>query len=279
MAQEVTRPVLRWHGGKYVLAPWIISHFPRHRVYVEPFGGAGSVLLRKERSQAEVWNDLDGDLVNLFRVLRGPVAARLIQELQLTPFARDEFRLAYEASDDPVERARRMVVRSFMGFGSNATHRKSGFRANGIRAGTLPQHDWVNYPEALKAVIERLRGVVVENKPALDVMAQQDAEHTLFYVDPPYVMDTRSDGGADYAHEMNDSDHGELLEALQALKGMVVLSGYPCALYDDALSRWRRIERETFADGAAKRTEVLWINPAAAAALDAEHMPLFQAAE
>ena len=93
-----TRPVLRWHGGKWLLAPWIIGHFSEHRVYVEPFGGAGSVLMRKPRCYAEVWNDLDGEVVNLFRVLRSARAQELVDVIRLTPFARDEFVAAYEAA-------------------------------------------------------------------------------------------------------------------------------------------------------------------------------------
>jgi DNA adenine methylase len=261
---------LRWHGGKWKLAPWIISHFPAHRVYVEAFGGAASVLLRKQRAYAEYYSDLDGDVVNLFRILRGSDAARLIDHLRLTPFARDEFSEAYEHSDDPIERARRIVVRSFMGFGSAAACGKStGFRATSDRSGTTPAHDWVNFPEALAAVVERLRGVVIENRPAIDVMAERDRPDALHYVDPPYVHATRSRGNpycdkGQYRHELSDADHAELLTFLRGLKGMVVLSGYPTPLYDELLAGWRRSERRAHADGARDRTEVLWINPAAA---------------
>jgi DNA adenine methylase len=254
------RPVLRWHGGKWLLAPWIISHLPPHRVYVEPFGGAGSVLMRKAPSYAEIWNDLDRDVVNLFRVLRSERAHDLVEALRLTPFARDEFAEAYQPTDCDVERARRLVIRSIMGFGSNGHNRKTGFRANSNRSGTTPSHDWVNYPESLMRVIERLRGVTVENRAAIDVMAQHDGPDTVHFVDPPYVSSTRSDTGHDYAHEMSDADHEALLAFLRGLKGRVVLSGYPSALYDNALAGWRRVDRVTLADGAAKRTEVLWMN-------------------
>lgn len=274
------RPVLRWHGGKWLLAPWIIGHFPRHRVYVEPYGGGASVLLRKERSYAEVYNDLDAIAVNLFRVLRDPVsAAELKRRLDLTPFARDEFNLSYEASDDPVETARRTVVRSLMGFGSDATTGiyRTGFRANSNRSGTTPAHDWRNYPEALPSVVERLRGVIIENRAATDVMSAHDCPEALHYIDPPYVHDTRSRrtnrrgvGVSVYNHELTDAQHRELLAFLQSLQGMVVLSGYPSELYDRALRSWRRLERPALADGARPRTEVLWINAPAAAALDNE---------
>lgn len=255
------RPVLRWHGGKWMLAPWIISHFPDHRVYVEPFGGAASVLMRKPRSYAEIYNDLDDEVVNLFQVLRSEKADRLVELVRLTPFSRIEHKKAYQPCDDIIERARRLIIRSFMGFGSNGCNRATGFRANSNRSGTTPAHDWVNYPDSLAIVVKRLEGVTIENRDATEVMLQHDAPTTLHYVDPPYVLATRADAGVDYAHEMNDSQHVYLLNALLDLSGMVVLSGYPHPLYDEILRDWKRIEREALADGAKPRTEVLWINP------------------
>jgi DNA adenine methylase len=254
------RPVLRWHGGKWTLAPWIIAHMPKHRVYVEPFGGAASVLLRKPRAYAEVYNDLDDDVVNLFQVLRGPRADDLVQALRLTPFAATEFFESYLTADDKVERARRLVVRSFMGFGSNATHRKSGFRSNSNRSGTTPARDWHSYPEKLGGIIDRLRGVTILNRPAVEVMAAHDAPEALHYVDPPYVFSTRTDARADYAHELSDDKHRDLLAFLRTLQGKVILSGYRSPLYDAALPDWYRVQREHLADGARKRIEVLWMN-------------------
>lgn len=264
------RPVLRWHGGKWLLAPWIISHFPAHRIYVEPFGGAASVLLRKKPCYAEVWNDLDCELVNLFRVLRDERrAARLIRELELTPFAREEFNAAYAPTRNSVERARRLVIRSFMGFGSDGASGmyRTGFRANSNRSGTTPARDWVSYPFALGVIVDRLRAVVLDNRPAIPLMEAHDSSETLHYVDPPYLPETRrrsnrrSDNGGTYRHELSLDQHVELLSALDQLQGMVVLSGYPSELYDDALTHWRRVERDALADGASPRTEVLWLNP------------------
>lgn len=130
-----TRPIMRYHGGKWRLAPWIIQHMPPHRVYVEPFGGAASVLLRKPRTYAEVYNDMDGEIVNLFKVARDD-SERLKHLLELTPFSRDEFAASYEPTSNPIEQARRTVVRSFLGFGSNAHAKATGFRANSNRSGT-----------------------------------------------------------------------------------------------------------------------------------------------
>lgn len=262
---DVPRPVLRWHGGKWLLAPWIIGMFPPHRVYVEPFGGAASVLTRKPRSYAEVYNDLDGAVVNLFRVLRSNRASELIDAIRLTPFARAEFAGAYEPANDPVEAARRLIIRSFMGYGSNGHNKATGFRGNSNRSGTTPARDWINYPGSLALAVERWSGVIVENRDGRQVMAQHDGQDTLHFVDPPYLPGTRADAGFDYAHEMNEHQHRELLMFLRGLKGMVALCGYPSAIYDDALDGWLRIDRSAFADGAKPRTEVLWLNPALAA--------------
>lgn len=268
----VKHPALRWHGGKWILAPWIIANMPKHRVYVEPFGGAMSVLLRKLPSYAEIYNDLDGDAVNLFRVLRSERAYELVEKINMTPFARDEFVEAYAPTDDAVERARRLVIRSFMGFGSNGHNKATGVRANSNRSGTTPSHDWTNLPANLKLIIERLSGVTIENKDAMSVMAQHDGIDTLHYVDAPYVFATRSDSSDDYAHEMSDADHAQLLAFLPTLQGYVMISGYPSETYDAALKGWKRITKKALADGAKQRTEVLWSNPRAADALRGERL-------
>lgn len=272
VAGAPARPIVRYHGGKWLLAEWIIRHFPEHRVYVEPFGGGGSVLLQKPRSYAEVYNDLDDVIVNLFRVLRDErTAQELCAAVRMTPFARVEFQQAYEPCEDPVELARRTIVRGFMGFGSAAVSRdhRTGFRAYSNRSGTTPARDWINWPDVVPPFVERMRGVVIEHKPAEGVMLQHDTTETLFYVDPPYPFSTRSlPRGASqpfcYRHEMTDDDHRLLAATLHGLVGMVVLSGYPCDLYDRELfADWHRVERKAFADGAGERTEVLWLNPAA----------------
>jgi DNA adenine methylase len=283
--EKPDRPLLRWHGGKWRLAQWVIAHFPPHRVYVEPFGGAGSVLLRKQRSYAEIYNDLDDEVVTLFRVLRDPATAPLlIEALRLTPFARGEFEASYAPSDEPIERARRLVVRSFMGFGSDGHNReiRTGFRATSNRSGTTPSHDWAHFPTSLARIVERLTGVIIEHRDALEVMRQQDAPTTLHYLDPPYLPATRSQKSRRgkvryhaYTHEMTESDHARLLAEVAGggLVGMVAISGYRAPLYDDALKGWSRREVETFADGARPRVECLWLNKALVTALGSG--PLF----
>jgi len=249
------RPILRYHGGKWLLAPWIIRHLPPHRVYVEPFGGAGSVLLRKPRAYCERYNDLDGEIVNLFQVARDQ-GAELRRQIGMTPYARDEYRQSFNPHGDPMEQARRTIIRSFMGFGSNALCRgtKTGFRATSKRSHTTPSHDWANLPGALEAVMERLQGVVIENRDAQGVMADRDAPSTLHYLDPPYVAETRSTNGAGYTHEMTDDQHRELAGFVHDLQGAVVVSGYRCDLYSDLFDGWRRVDN---------KKESLWLSPKA----------------
>lgn len=270
-----TRPALRWHGGKWRLAPWIIDHLPRHDIYVEPYGGAASVLLRKERARGEVYNDLDSEVVNLFRVLRDPEsAAELERRMRLTPFAREEFLAAYQPSEDPVEQARRLVARSFMAYGTTGRRaNQTGFRGKVYCRNQTGPLDFATYPDALPALVDRLRSVVIEHRDALELIQAHDAPGVLFYVDPPYLPETRTSWrGAHndrcYAVEMTVEDHEVLLDLLNGVQGMVVLSGYPSALYDASLQDWRRVERAALADGGQKRTEVLWLNPSCAAALD-----------
>jgi DNA adenine methylase len=260
-------------------------------VYVEPFGGAASVLLRKERSFAELWNDLDDEAVNLFCILRDVGrSARLLEALRLTPFARREFELAYQTTDDAIERARRLIIRSFMGIGSVsnvALAGATGFRNNTTRSArspfsTIPSHDWARYPDALQRAIVRLDGVCIENRDAIELMRQHDGDDVLFYCDPPYMPETRSrignrkgNGYVAYTHEIDRAGHVRLLDTLRLLDGMVALSGYPSPDYDELLPGWRRSETQAYADGARPRTECLWLNRQAYEALDAMRAPLF----
>lgn len=264
--EQVTRPLVRWHGGKFRLAPWILSFLPTHRTYVEPFGGGGSVLLRKERSYAEVYNDLDGEIVNLFRVARdhGEELCRLVE---LTPFARGEFAVAWQTSEDPMERAMRLLIRAWFGMGTSAATRDSGtgrpntgFRSATKIRGNQPALDWARFPRPLAAIVDRLRGVVIEQKDAFTLIAKMDGPDALLYVDPPYLPETRDDARPDYRHELTREDHGRLAEVLKAAQGKVVLSGYDSSFYEDLYQGWHRVERAALADGARPRTEVLWMN-------------------
>lgn len=268
---EPNHPLIRYHGGKFRLAHWVIAQMPNHTCYTEVFGGAAGVLLQKPRAYAEVYNDLDGDIVNLFRVLRdAELRDQLIEQLILTPYSREEFEDAWSVATTEVERARRVIIRAQMGFGSaGATKGITGFRIDTKRQYGTAQSLWATYPEHLQFIGQRLSSVLIENRPAIQVLKDHDASTTLHYVDPPYVHDTRYSGaktGRTYRHEMDDKDHLTLLKTLLELEGMVMLSGYPSELYDDTLKNWKRVEtkaRISAGRGTDVRTESLWINPAA----------------
>lgn len=278
MTTAPRRPVLRYLGGKWRMAPWILEHMPPHRVYVEPYCGAASVLMRKPRSVAEIINDRSSDVVTLFRVLRDPVTAeRLAESCALTPFARDEFEAAYEPSADPVEQSRRLLFRSFAGYhpGAATTATAKGMHtrtstwviAGQRRRGTTKASDWAAYPDAIAAFTARLQGVVIDNQDAGTVIAQHNDPDVLVYADPPYLHGTRQIDatGARYHHEMSDLEHSVLLAELIRSRSMVMLSAYAHPLYDDLLPshRWVRLEREAITHDGTRRTEVLWLNQAA----------------
>lgn len=268
---KVKRPALRYHGGKWRMADKIIPLFPLHQTYVEPFGGGGSILLRKTKSKNEIYNDLDSDVVNLFKVCRDQdKAKRLIELLELTPFAREELYLAWEDTECEIEQARRLVTRSQLGFGSaGATKSRTGFRGldKCEDSFSAPAKQFARYPQSLLNVIERFKDVVIENMDALKLIDTIDTKKTFFYFDPPYMPDTRSSmkgGQKYYRHEMSESDHEKLLIKIINLKGMSIISGYDSELYNDILKDWRK---ETFkarassAQGAIIRNETVWISP------------------
>lgn len=264
----IDRPVLRYHGGKYRIAPWVISHFPPHRCYVEPYAGAASVLMRKPRSRAEVINDLDDRIVNVFRVLKDPLQAQeLRRRVELTPYARTEFDASYDEPTDAIDDALKMLCLSFMGQGSDSVSsgHRTGFRSS-LRnqdGGALASHDWADWPSQIPAFVERLQGVTIERCEALQVICRMDSPTTLFYVDPPYLSSTRNPTRKHgYRHEMTDADHVKLAEVLREAEGMVVLSGYPSALYDELYGDWVRRETAATADRGREATEVIWLNPA-----------------
>lgn len=268
----INRPALRYYGGKWRIAKWILREFPPHRCYVEPFGGAASVLLRKTPAALEVYNDLDGDVVTFFRVLRDR-PADLVRAVTLTPYSREELELSFApAADlDDLERARRLFVRMWQGRGGARNNWRPGWRfQRSDNQRTSFVDDWIGN-ERLSAISERLRLVQIEASPALDVIARFDTPETLFYCDPPYVHSTRSarwrfEG---YSHEMAEADHAALLGALREIRGMAIVSGYETPLYEDLLGDWRKETRATITDGSNRRAkkpravEAIWISPAA----------------
>lgn len=261
------RVVLRYHGGKARLADWIVSFFPPHNTYVEAFGGGASVLLAKPRHSspvAEVYNDIDHDVTNLFEVLSDDrLAPKLVDRLRLTPYSREAWRRAYEEMEhlDVLERARTLCVRVMMGWGSKGLNpnAKVVFRANDAQSSYA--HDWQNYVEGLPNIAARLRGVTIENMDALKLIERNDGPQTLFYLDPPYLL---AKGDATYAHDMSHEQHEALLRLVTKVQGMVIISGYPTELYSRYLQGWNYETKDNYTDSHAKRTDTLWLNAAVA---------------
>lgn len=251
--------ILHYPGSKWSMAPWITSKFPPHQTYCEPFFGSGAVFFSKQRSKLETINDIDGEIVNLFRIIRErPV--ELANAIRWTPHAREEYYESYNPADDDMERARRLVVRLWQGRGGKTSHR-TGWCSMVECNGPLPGKEWIHIPEKVQVIADRLQGVQIECQPALQIIERYSRPDVLIYADPPYVHRTRTT--TSYRHEMSDQDHVELLEALDEHPGPVLLSGYDNDLYNERLSHWHKEMQPAKAEGGASRIEVLWINPAA----------------
>lgn len=256
-----------WYGGKYSHLNWLLPLLPRTKHFCEPFGGSAAVLINREPSPIETYNDLHGEVVNFFRVLRDQKEA-LIEAIGLTPFSRQEFELACNPLTEDVsdlERARRFYVLARQVRTGLAQKASSGRWAHCIltsRAGMAGAVSrWLGSVEDLPEIAQRLLRVQIEHGPAIEVIRRYDSEETLFYCDPPYPHDSRGDNNA-YAHEMTDDEHRELAEVLHAVKGKVALSGYHGDIMDELYADWNYIEAPAKLCHSIKtpRQEVLWIN-------------------
>jgi DNA adenine methylase len=260
-------PPLKWHGGKYYLAPKIVALMPLHTHYVEPFAGGLSVLLAKDpEGVSEVANDLNGHLSNFWRVLQQDESfSRFQRILEAVPFSETEWRDTEQGeSIDSIGRA----VRFFIQCRQSLAGRMNSFaplsRTRTRRGMNEQTSAWLNAVEGLAAAHTRLKRVAILNRDALDVIRQQDGPDTLFYLDPPYLAETRTCDDV-YAHEMAVDRHGELLEVICKCAGRVMLSGYPSEMYDSRLRDWTRHKfalPNQAVGGSQKRrmTEVVWCN-------------------
>jgi len=257
-----------WYGGKFSHLDWLLPLLPSCHHYCEPFGGSAAVLLNRPPSPVETYNDLDGEVVNFFRVLRDE-KERLIEAIGLTPFSREEFALACQLDPNvsALERARRFYVRARQvrtGLAQKASLGRWANCKNTSRAGMSGAVSrWLGAVEDLPAIAERLLRVQIENRPAIDVIRLYDSPGTLFYCDPPYVHATRTDLNA-YGYEMSDEEHEALAAVLNRVRGKVALSNYQCALMDKLYPtpKWRKtvVGPRTNHATKGKRVEVLWTN-------------------
>jgi DNA adenine methylase len=256
-----------WYGGKFSHLSWLLPLLPYTNHYCEPFGGSASVLINRNPSPVETFNDIDGEIINFFRILRENKDA-LIESIGLTPFSRQELFLATSEANDKfsdLERARRFFVRARQtrtGLAQTASSGRWATCKNTSRAGMGGAVSrWLGSVESLPEIAERLLRVQIDNRPALRVIQQYDSEDTLFYCDPPYPHESRGDKNA-YSYEMTESDHEELADSLRKVKGLVAISGYYCRLMEELYNGWRCIEAPIKICHSVKqeRQEVLWTN-------------------
>ncbi len=257
-----------WYGGKFSHLSWLLPLLPECHHYCEPYAGSAAVLLNRDPSAIETYNDLDGEVCNFFRVLRDE-KEKLVEAIGLTPFSREEFAIACEFDADltPLERARRFYVRARQVRTGLAQRASLGRWANckqTSRAGMSGVVSrWLGAIDMLPEIAERLIRVQIENRPALDIITLYDSPDTLLYCDPPYIHETRGDTKA-YGSEMSDDDHAKLATVLNSVAGMVALSNYDCDLIDELYpkSDWHKtvIPERTNHATKGKRTEVLWTN-------------------
>jgi len=272
---------IKYYGSKWSVAPWIIRHFPPHKSYIEPLGGSAAVLLNKPRSELETYNDIDGAVVNYFRMIRDE-PFELSRVLRATPWARAEFEFAvdtFEASNDPIERARRFAVASFMSVSQRWREMENpGVRMlkNADGRYSKPAFDLERVAAGLNEIAERLTGVQIENRDWFNVAIEYANNDSLIYFDPPYPLETRGDRRG-YAFEWDGDDHWNAVSLLQQIPGFVVVSGYRCDLYDRLYADWPRFDSEpVLTNSGGSRVESIWLSPYTADALAADFGPLFR---
>lgn len=250
------KAILKYPGSKWRISDWIISHFPPHKVYLEPYFGSGAVFFNKEPAYIETVNDIDGNIVNLFRVCREN-PEELARAINMTPFSRDEFKYCYDQSYDPIEQARRTIVRFHQSFGTSNSSKNSWRNVQtygGPRCATM----WNDLPDTIISCCERLKNAQIENTDAITLIERYNDNNTLIYCDPPYLQNLRKRNM--YANEMSDQNHIDMLRALKDSRSMVVLSGYDNDLYNDELQGWRTDEKTTTAQMGLHRVEKIWMN-------------------
>lgn len=250
------KTLLKYPGGKWRIAQWILSFFPEHRVYLEPFFGSGGVFFNKRPSYLETINDINGDIANLFEVCRN-FPEELATLLNLTPYSRTEFVKCLEPSNNPIERARRTIVRYHQSFGTSNSSKnswKNTQTAGGPRTATM----WNYLPETVIEVCSRLKYAQIENTDALVLIERYNNENTLIYLDPPYLQNLRKKNI--YKYEMSDKQHMDMIDLVRSNKSKIILSGYDNELYNSALNDWQTAELKTTAQFGLHRTEKIWMN-------------------
>lgn len=254
------KPVLKYPGSKWRISGKIVERIPEHHTYLEPYFGSGAVFFSKEPSAIEMINDLDDNVPNLFCCIRDD-PERLAAIVAAIPYSRYEYERAFYASDetDDYKRAANFLTTCWQGH---------GFRTNGYRAGwkndvhgresMYALRNWYNLPEDILAVAERLRCVQIDSRPAMEVIRRFNYPDVFMYIDPPYLLKTRT--AKQYKHEMTEADHEKLLLALKETSAKVMISGYESDLYNNLLKGWHKEQFQSHAEYGGSRVETVWMN-------------------
>lgn len=253
------KAVIKYPGSKWGIAEWIISHFPKHHSYLEPFFGSGAVFFNKPPSDIETINDLDGNVVNLFDCIRRD-PEKLARELHLIPYAREIYDRAFaQDPTDPFERAVNFYTRLNMGHGFRTNGEKVGWK-NDVhgRERAYAVREWNILPERIMEAAKRLKDAQIEHMDAVELIRRFNHSDVLIYCDPPYVLQTRH--GKQYRCELDDAGHQGLLDVLIEHKGPVILSGYDNEMYKNRLRGWHREEKTAYSQIASRKQEVIWMN-------------------
>lgn len=254
------KSLLHYPGSKKRIASWIIENMPDHHSYLDPYFGGGGMFFEKPPSRIETINDLDGDVVNFFRVIQNPESRQELQDwLTYTPYSRQVYDESFtKEPQSPVEQAGYFAVRSMQSHGFRLTEKCGWKKDVHCREAAYAVRNWNRLPESLAEMAIRLKDVQIENKPALELIRAFNHENVLIYLDPPYVLSTRT--RKQYCFEMSDQDHEELLKTVISSRAKVMLSGYDCELYENYLKGWRKIQIPARAQNSLPRVETLWMN-------------------
>lgn len=234
---------------------------PDHRTYCEPYAGSMALLFTKNPSPIEIVNDLDSDVVNLFRCIQQD-SERLARLVMTTPYSREVYDAQFLGDNEYASRYQKaagFLVKCWQGHGFRTTGGKVGWK-NDVhgRERAYALWNWYRLPGWIIEVAERLRTVQIENRPALEVIQRFDFDDVFMYLDPPYLLERRR--ARQYACEMTNNDHEELLRVITQSKARIMISGYASQMYDKYLKDWRRMEFPSMAEHAGLRTEIVWMN-------------------
>ena len=256
------RKVLKYPGSKWNIAEKLVRLIPDHHSYVEPYFGSGAVLFSKTPSDIETVNDLDGDVINLFRCIQQD-SERLARLVMTTPFSRETYDRqlppGFTGYASRYQQAAGFLTKCWQGHGFRTNCYKAGWK-NDVhgRESMYALWDWYRLPGWIVDIAERLRKVQIENRPALEVIKRFDHPDVFIYIDPPYLPEVKT--GKLYRHEMTGEEHEELLETVLGSRAKIMISGYDSDMYNSRLKGWIKESFMSCAEHGKPRKEAVWMN-------------------